>query len=115
MSPNERPPKGTDLVDVVERLENAEQFDLSALGVGEKLEFVTRHTTYLLERRGDGLYMSGHAKLCPEPTKVYIGGSTLGGSSIKQGFVVVGGKLEFTLPKRSKQATSWIQSFRRLN
>lgn len=67
------------------------------LTVGKTLEVQTKHTKYKIERRPDGLYISGHPKYCPKPTLATIRGSTFGGSSIKMGFVGVGCYLEFAI------------------
>lgn len=70
------------------------------LGIGQKLEIITNHNTYTLEKREDGFYISGHPEYCPKPTKAYIHGTTAGGSAIKVGKIVEGGHLEFALPDR---------------
>lgn len=65
------------------------------LAVGRKLLVQTRNTLYIIERREDGLYISGHAKYCPVPTKCVISGSNFGGSMLKMGFVGRGMYMEF--------------------
>lgn len=68
---------------------------LDKLAVGKKLQVETRNTTYTIERREDGLYISGNAKYCPEPVKCSIPGSNFGGSMLKMNFVGRGMFLEF--------------------
>lgn len=85
---------------------SGEKFDVKELEVGKKLEIRTQHTTYTLEKREDGLYISGNPKYCSEPTRVYIAGSTAGGRAIKVDKIVVGGYLEFTLPDRQGPITT---------
>ena len=86
---------------------------LKDLKVGSLLRIRTRNTSYTLERREDGLYLSGHAKYCPEPVKTNIHGSTWGGSMLKMHFVVRGMRLEFSDPRyeggRGVVTTSEIQ------
>lgn len=65
------------------------------LEVGKKLLVQTRNTEYLVERREDGLYISGSKKYCPEPVKCRIPGSTFGGSMLKMNFIGRGMYMEF--------------------
>lgn len=71
--------------------------DIDKLPVGKKLMVQTQNTLYTIERREDGVYISGNKRYCPEPTKCHINGSTWGGSMIKVGYVGVGMYLEFML------------------
>jgi len=104
-----------DVESIVNEYEKAESFKLDNLEVGKNLEVKTRHTTYLIEHREDGFYISGNLKYCPEPTKFYLNGSTFGGSLIKIGEIVVGGRMEFFLTdKASPIITSRILSSERL-
>lgn len=98
--------------------ENMRQFDLNDLAIGKKLEVSTQNTQYVIERREDGLYISGHPKICPEPMKANIAGSKLSqeSSAIKSHTIVEGGYMEFTLPEKSPDilkpyTTSEIQLF----
>src|ERR1700676_972149 len=52
------------------------------LPLGHSLRVTTQNTKYTIERREDGLYMSGHYKYCPKPVKVNILGSNFGGSML---------------------------------
>ena len=65
------------------------------LPLGHSLRVTTQNTKYTIERREDGLYMSGHYKYCPKPVKVNILGSNFGGSMLKVGFIGRGMYLEF--------------------
>lgn len=98
----------------VDLFKKSESFDITNLATGEKLEITTENTVYVLEKRGDGFYLSGNPDFCPKPTKAYINGSTMGGSSIKVNHVVNGGHLEFSLPDRGSFITSQIQDFRKV-
>ena len=96
---HEKPDNEIALERVTNHFENMPQFDLNNLEVGKKLEVSTQNTTYLIERREDGLYISGHPKICPEPKRVNITGSKLSqeSSSIKSHTIVEGGYMEFIL------------------
>jgi hypothetical protein len=85
---------------------------LNNLGLGEVLHVRTKNTSYTIERREDGFYISGHPKYCPEPVLSYISGSTWGGSLLKAGFIGRGMHLEFRIPSyvgRGAIVTSAIQ------
>ena len=74
--------------------------DVNKLAQGKTLEISTASgKTYLLERREDGLYISGNPKYFPGPTKVISIGSILlsGGSSIMNEQVIRGGRLELLI------------------
>lgn len=71
--------------------------DLRKFTVGKTLIVKTRNTTYTIEKREDGTYISGSQKYCPVPTKCHINGSTFGGSMIKVDWVGIGMYLEFIL------------------
>jgi hypothetical protein len=47
-------------------------FDTERLNVGEVLVIDSGHHKYKVEKREDGLYVSGHEEYCPEPIKVDI-------------------------------------------
>lgn len=82
---------------------------LNRLPVGSALEVETENHIYTIEKRDDGYYIDGHPEFCPEPTKVVINGSTMGGSAIRLKFVGRGMKLEFVHPKYGTITTSWIR------
>lgn len=71
------------------------------LSVGKTLKLTTENRVYRLERRADGLYLSGHPEHCPEPTPVTIHGSTFGGSMIKAGYIGRGMDLEYHIVGKS--------------
>ncbi len=71
------------------------------LAVGKTLTLRTENRVYRLERRVDGLYLSGHPEHCPEPTLVTIHGSTFGGSMIKAGYIGRGMDLEYHIVGKS--------------
>lgn len=68
---------------------------LDKLAVGKSLLVQTKNTAYTVEKREDGLYISGSKKYCPEPMKCCIPGSTFGGSMLKMNFVGRGMYMEF--------------------
>ena len=83
---------------------------LDKLAVGKKLQVQTKHTLYTIERREDGLYISGNAKYCAEPTLCRIPGSNFGGSMLKMNFVGRGMYMEFhTDAHPTRLVTSQIQ------
>lgn len=69
--------------------------DLTKLGVGRKLTVQCLDCTLTVERREDGLWISGHEKYCPVPTKARIPGSNFGGSMLRMNFVGRGMRMEF--------------------
>lgn len=83
---------------------------LDKLAVGKKLLVQTKKTLYTIEKREDGLYISGNAKYCPEPTKCSIPGSNFGGSMLKMKFVGRGMYMEYhTDAHPTRIVTSQIQ------
>jgi hypothetical protein len=70
---------------------------IDKLPLGRSLKVQTQNTLYTIERREDGLYMSGHYEYCPRPTKVNILGSNFGGSMLKVGFIGRGMYMEFLI------------------
>lgn len=98
--------------DVLGDFESAEKFNLDEMEVGKKIEVETLSRTYTIEKREDGLYISGNPKYCPNPTKVRNIGSTMGGSSISSRRIVIGGNIEFFLEDGTKPiTTSEIKGF----
>lgn len=94
----------TELDKIVDEFENMPVYDLDGLEEGGKLEVSTKNTTYVIERREDGLYISGHPEICPEPTRITNIGTKLsqGATSININKIVEGGYMEFTIPGRIK-------------
>jgi len=83
---------------------------LDKVAVGKKLLVQTKNTLYTIERREDGLYISGNAKYCPDPTKCSIPGSNFGGSMLKMNFVGRGMYMEYHTDEHPKViVTSQIQ------
>lgn len=67
------------------------------LPVGSSLKIQTANTLYTLEKRGPKeFWMQGHPVHCPEPTRVYVAGSTQGYSTLKVGFIGRGMQMEFS-------------------
>ncbi len=89
--------------------------DQPYLPIGKNLMVQTVNTTYLIENREDGTYISGNKKYCPTPTKCNIHGSTWGGSMLKMGWIGVGMHLEFSTDKHPHRiTTSEIQDVQEL-
>jgi hypothetical protein len=83
-----------DLERITEMAKMAEGINLDEIKVGESYKITTHNTEYLLERREDGFYLSGHEKFCPTPRKVIIGGSTMGGHAIISNAIKIGMGIE---------------------
>lgn len=82
---------------VLEKVEMAEPvFDLEELEIGETLIVKTRSgTTYHIENREDGLYISGHPEYCPSPIKTSITGID-SNNRFQPGKIGLGFKLGFS-------------------
>ncbi len=78
------------------------------LPVGHALRVMTKNTGYVIEKRPDGFYISGHSRYCPVPIKCNIHGSTWGGSMLKMDFVGRDMNLEFSIDGKTI-VTSTIQ------
>lgn len=89
--------KPMDLGKNVEFAENTPGIKLDDIKTGEKFMISTQNTEYVLEKRDDGLYLSGNEKYCPTPRKVSITGSSWGGSAIKSRFIGEGMRMEFSV------------------
>ena len=81
--------------------------DLRRLKTGQAIEATTRNTKYRIERVHDGeknfpFLMSGHPRLCPEPTRAAISGSSHGGGMLRLGFVGRGMRMEFRLANKDR-------------
>lgn len=59
-------------------------------------------------------WVSGHPEFCPEPVRVFIAGSTWGGSMLKQYFIGRGMHLELLQPARRRILTAPILEIREL-
>jgi hypothetical protein len=87
---------------------------LSDLKAGGIVEVKTRNTTYRIEKRADGYYISGNARFCPTPIKANIHGSTWGGSMLKIDFIGYEMRLEFSTEDHVCITTTEIQGIREL-
>lgn len=85
---------------------------IDRLPLNHSLEIQTKNTTYLLEKKEDGYYLSGNPKYCPTPTKFVVYGSGLG--LLRAGFIGRGLKLEGMLPGYIIFSTSAIQEIREI-
>lgn len=73
--------------------------DMKKMAIGSRIEILTRGDRYVIEKRSDGYYISGHPDLCPKPTKITYFGSVWGdGTSIINQFAGRGMRLEFRFP-----------------
>ena len=88
---------------------------LHDLSRGAVLEIETMDWTCRLEYAGEFEgWVSGHPKFCPEPVRVYVAGSTWGGSMLKQYFIGRGMYLEFLHPVHKRILTSPVIEIREL-
>jgi hypothetical protein len=88
---------------------------LPVLPVGHSLKVQTKHTLYLIEKRPEGFFISGHERFCPIPTECSIHGSTWGASMLKVSFVGRGMNLEFSTKTYPCVTTSSIQEITELD
>jgi hypothetical protein len=89
--------------------EDQEGKDLEKMEVGATLEATTESgRTYIIEKRTDGFYISGHPRYCPEPTKAEIG-SRVGNEMIRPNFIGNGAHLEFTIEGETPVITTDIK------
>ena len=86
---------------------------LRDLPPGAVLEIETQDWTCILEYCGGyEAWVSGHPRFCPEPVRVYIAGSTWGGSMLKQYYIGRGMHLEFLHPAYQRILTSLVIEIR---
>ena len=89
---------------------------LHDLPPGAVLEIETMDWTCRLEYAGEYEgWVSGHSKFCPEPVRVYVAGSTWGGSMLKQYFIGRGMHLELLHPVLKRILTSPVIEIRELS
>lgn len=58
--------------------------------------------------------VGGHGRICPQPVRVQVAGSTWGGSMLKQHFIGRGMHLEFIHPTLGRVVTAAIREIREL-
>jgi len=88
---------------------------LRDLRAGATLEIETLDWVCRMVYCGDNeALVSGHPVLCPDPVRVYVAGSTWGGSMLKQSFVGRGMCLEFMHPEYHRVLTAPIVEVREL-
>lgn len=88
---------------------------LSNLSPGAVLEIETMDWTCTLTYCGENeAWVSGHPEICPEPVRVFVAGSTWGGSMLKQYFIGRGMHLELLQPARRRILTAPILEIREL-
>ena len=88
---------------------------LQDLARGAVLEIETMDWTCTLVYCGDSeACVSGHPRFCPEPVRVFVAGSTWGGSMLKQFFIGRGMHLEFMHPEYKRVLTSPIIEIREI-
>lgn len=78
----------------IEAQENKDGIDLRELPVGAKVTVETQNSTYSLEKLPDNLYSLQGGKRWQTPTRVFISGSTYGGSLLKIGWLGDGMNME---------------------
>ena len=85
--------------------------DLGKLAIGGVVEATTRNTKYRIERVHDGEHdspflISGHPRICPEPKRAAISGSSYGGGMLRIGFIGRGMLMEFQLAGDDRSYTT---------
>ena len=86
---------------------------LRDLSPGSVLSIQTKNRSYRMVVVGDGtVLISGHPEFCPDPSEVWINGSTWGGSMLKMKYVGRGMHLEFVHPVYRTILTSRIVDIR---
>lgn len=82
---------------------------------GTVLEIETMDWVCTLTYCGENeAWVSGHPEICPEPVRVFVAGSTWGGSMLKQYFIGRGMHLELLQPARRRILTAPILEIREL-
>ena len=88
---------------------------LRNLSPGAVLEIETVDWICTLTYCGENeAWVSGHPEFCPEPVRVFVAGSTWGGSMLKQYFIGRGMHLELLQPARRRILTAPILEIREL-
>ena len=88
---------------------------LRNLSPGTVLEIETVDWICTLTYCGENeAWVSGHPEFCPEPVRVFVAGSTWGGSMLKQYFIGRGMHLELLQPARRRILTAPILEIREL-
>ena len=100
--PERHPNLGREIGDQMERSAIEGGARLERLPVGGVLEVTTENTDYRIERVAEGesgypFRLSGHPRLCPEPVRAGISGSSYGGALLRRGFIGRGMQMEFHL------------------
>ena len=89
--------------------------NLADLPEGARLEVETQNHLYSIVKAGEGVVsISGHPLYCPDPVHVQLGGSTWGGSLLKQSYIGRGMRLEFRHPAHDLVVTSCIREIRQI-
>ena len=86
--------------------------DLRKLRPGRELVVTTANTTYRIQKTEEGsprratrYLMTGHPRICPEPTPATIAGSSWGGALLRTAFIGRGMTMEFTANGRDFMST----------
>lgn len=82
-----------------------EGISIDDIPVGCTLKVQTKNTLYLIERREDGLYISGNKKYCPSPVKTDIIGSRFAQQAltIKMKYIGIDMYLEYYIDEHGKK------------
>ena len=91
--------------------------DLRLLPTGGTIEVQTKNTLYRIERVASDdehhpFVLSGHPRICPEPRRVAISGSSFGGGMLRMQFVGRAMNLEFSTEEGKPYVTSPIAEVR---
>ncbi len=90
-----------------------EEIEVTMLSVGGAIEVETNNTKYKIEKREDGMYISGNPKYCPEPTKAEIGSLSkiADADNIKPNVIKKGWRLLYTINDKDTIYAGDIQGF----
>ena len=117
--PEAHPNLSAEINDRIQQIAIEGGADLTLLRAGRKLEVQTRNTLYDIERVSDDedddypFLISGHPRICPEPKRAAIPGSSFDGGMLRMRFVARSMNLEFTIESESKAyITSCISEVR---
>ena len=94
--------------------------DLRLLPTGGTIEVQTMNTLYRIERVGNDdeahpFLLSGHPRICPEPRRVAISGSSFGSGMLRMQFVGRAMNLEFSTENGNPYVTSPIAEVQEVN
>jgi hypothetical protein len=91
---------------ILDAQEDKPRLKLKLLPEGASIKVETVNSTYRFTKLKDGSFMAQGGKYLPNPTPVYINGSTYGGSMIKAGVIELDAHMEITIMISGKTITT---------